>query len=961
MKTINRFAARAVRATGVVATRTHAAAGTYAAAGTRAATVVVTAAAALTATVAQAQDRSWNATLEEISTAVVSIHVDSTRAFDTERNQSSQATGFVVDAERGLILTNRHVVTPGPVVAQAIFLNQEEVDLVPVYRDPVHDFGFFRYDPAVLRFIEPAELPLAPEAARIGREIRVVGNDAGEQLSILAGTIARLDRQAPNYGRGNYNDFNTFYLQAASGTSGGSSGSPVIDIEGRVLALNAGGNSQAASSFFLPLDRVSRAFGLVRDGKPVPRGTLQSEFVHKPYAELRRLGLREETEALTREAFPDQTGLLVVEHVIPGNGNFLEPGDILLRVEGELISEFVPLAAALDDNVGGSVEIEVERGGEALRRELSVNDLHAITSDEYVEFAEGVFHNLSYQQARHFNRPVSGVYVANPGYVFGTAAIPRGSLLTSIDGQAMNTLDDFQNIVEALPMGQRAIVRFVQFDDPRAERQRAVINNRNWFPARRCERDDVLGYWPCRELAEGPPPTNPTPGDTTFPLRGDPHVQAITPSLALVNFDMPYTVSGVNDRHYYGTGVVADAERGWVVVDRNTVPVALGDVRITFAGSLEIPGKVEYIHPLHNLAVVAYDPALIGDTPVRSARFSADPVDPGKEVEVVGLKADHTLLSQPSEVRALIPVELPLSRTLRFRESNLEAITLVNGPDEFDGVIVDTDGTVVALWASFAFQQGRELTQFNMGVPASLVVDMVQGMKAGVPLRSLEVEWDLVPLASARNFGLPENWVQRYERHNPLRRQVLGVSSVVAGSPAADFFQSGDILLSINGEVANTFLDAEHASQSPEVDVIIYRDGGELGARIPTVALEGAGIDRVVLWAGALLQAPHRAIAVQRGIEAEGVYVSYFSYGSPASRSGLFAGRRIVSVDGRPTADIDQFLEVVSGREDRESVRINTVTWNNVSEVITLKLDNHYWPGYELVREGGAWRRRDLD
>ena len=912
-------------------------------------------------TAAPAQEHTWNATLEEISSAVVSIHVDSTRAFDTGRNQSSQATGFVVDAERGLILTNRHVVTPGPVVAQAIFVNQEEVELTPVYRDPVHDFGFFRYDPGALRFIEPAELPLVPEAAQIGRDIRVVGNDAGEQLSILAGTIARLDRQAPNYGRGNYNDFNTFYLQAASGTSGGSSGSPVIDIEGRVVALNAGANSQAASSFFLPLDRVSRAFGLIRDGKPVPRGTLQSEFVHKPYAELRRLGLPEETEAITRAAFPDQIGLLVVEHVIPGTGNFLQPGDILLRIDGELVAEFVPLAAALDANVGRTVEIEVERGGEVVRQQLMVDDLHSITSDEFVEYGEGVFHNLSYQQARHFNRSVAGVYVANPGYVFGSAAIPRGSLILSLDGEPMDDLDDFERAVEQLPLGQRASVRFVQFDDPRAERQRSIINNRNWFPARRCKRDDTLGLWPCEELTEALSAVPATPGRTTFPLRGDAHVQQITPSLVLVNFDMPYTVSGVSDRHFYGTGVIADTERGWVVVDRNTVPVALGDVRITFAGSLEVPGEVEYIHPLHNLAVVSYDPALIGDTPVRAADFSAEPVNPGEEVEVVGLKADHTLLSQPSEVRALIPAELPLSRTLRFREANLEAITLVNGPDEFDGVIIDGDGAVRALWASFAFQQGREQTQFNMGVPSGLVIDMVNSMRSDEPLRSLEVEWSLVPLASARNFGLPENWVQRYEQHNPLRRQVLAVSSVVADSPAAEFFQSGDILLSLNGEVANTFRAAEQASQSAEVDVTIYRDGAEISAGIPTVALEGTGIDRVLLWAGALLQAPHRAISVQRGIAAEGVYISYFGFGSPASRSGLFAGRRIVAVDGQPTADLDQFLQVVGGRENRESVRINTVTWNNVSEVITLKLDNHYWPSYELRREGESWQRYELN
>src|SRR5882672_4656076 len=80
----------------------------------------------------------WARTIERIAGSVVTIEIDQTRSFDTERNVSAQATGFVIDADRGLILTNRHVVTPGPVIAVATFLNREEVELRAIYRDPIH-------------------------------------------------------------------------------------------------------------------------------------------------------------------------------------------------------------------------------------------------------------------------------------------------------------------------------------------------------------------------------------------------------------------------------------------------------------------------------------------------------------------------------------------------------------------------------------------------------------------------------------------------------------------------------------------------------------------------------------------------------------------------------------------------------------------------------------------------------
>jgi pro-apoptotic serine protease NMA111 len=910
-----------------------------------------------------AESPAWDRTIERIAPSVVTIEIDQTRAFDTEWNLSSQATGFVVDAVRGLILTNRHVVTPGPVVATAVFQNREEVELHAVYRDPVHDFGIYRYDPARLRYVQPVALPLYPAGARVGTEIRVVGNDAGEQLSILAGTLARLDREAPEYGVGKYNDFNTFYVQAASGTSGGSSGSPVIDIQGRVVALNAGGSSGAQSSFYLPLDRVQRALQLIQRGEPVSRGTLQTVFNYTPYDELVRLGLRAATQELARKARPDLTGMLVVDEVLPGSPTEgkLQPGDILTHVNGQLITTFLPLEEILDDSVGGKVDIVVERGGEKVQQTLPVGDLHAITPAEFFEFGDAVVHTLSYQMARHFNAPVSGVYVANPGYVLNAAGVPRGAVISSVNGKPIANMAEFREIIAALPHGARAALRYSTLDDPKGSETRVMRMDRAWFPAKVCRRDDKTGLWPCEELAAPPAAASVRPARTDFAAGNDKRANEIAASLVLVTFDMPFSVAGITERNYHGTGVIVDAERGLVVVDRNTVPVAAGDVRLTFGGSIEVPGKVEYVHPLHNLSVVSFDPQALDGTPIRAVKFDTRELESGEPVTVVGLGGDSRLRSLATYVATTDDVNFPLSRTLQFRDANLEVVSLVNSPSEFDGVITGKDGRVRALWSSFATEGARDAVQINRGMPASVVLEAVAAARDDKPLYSLETEFEALPIAAARKLGLPAEWVEKLEQRNPAHRQVLAVARVAAGSGAARVLQEGDLLLAVNGVTLNRFREVEEATQSPRVQVTVLRDGAEKVVDVETAALRGEDIDRLLLWAGAVLHAPHRAMTIQRAIPPEGVFVAYFAYGSPSTRYGLFAGRRIVEVDGRPIADLDAFIAAVSGRPDRSSVRLKTVTWNGSTGVTTMKLDQNYWPAYDLRRNpAGEWERKAI-
>ena len=790
-----------------------------------------------------------------------------TRSFDTEQAGSSYATGFVVDARRGIILTNRHVVKTGPITAEAVFLNREEVKVHPLYRDPIHDFGFMRFDPADLKFMELKEVPLAPEAAAVGIEIRVVGNDSGEKISILAGTIARLDRDAPVYSAKGYNDFNTFYLQAASGTKGGSSGSPVIDVQGRAIALNAGGKTKSASAFFLPLNSVVRALEKCQacwgpgEGEAggawrqpdVPRGDLQLTLSYKGFDEVRRLGLRTETEARVREEFGQENhGMLVIESVVeggPAEGK-LKTGDILVRVNGKFVAHFWELERVCDGHVGKAIEVEVERGGEAVTEAIAVEDLHAVTPSSFLEVAGASIHGMSYQQARNFRIPVGQLYVADPGYMLANAGVPKYSVIKAIGKTPVSTLEDFALGLKDLQHGDKVKIEYVLYKDKHRKKIGLLKMDKQWYPPPLLwTRDDVQGvFHPSATFLKRKAPADATPEAVPEANGTGPPAAAVGPpkklkageegvaekllrSLCLVEVEIPPVAlaDGVHSKAFCGNSVIVyqDDKVGLVVTDRNTIAISPGDITLTFgAFPVEVIGTPRFLHPTHNFAIVSYDPTKLPQEAREAIKPAALLPQPalrrGDKVQLVGLSkslrvtARETTITNATAALHVLSHEVP-----RFRPVNEEVIELDQDfGHTFSGVLADAEGRVRALWISYSKSVNGEDREFCAGLSADLWCSWVDRLAAVValdlderpnvvPVPTLGVELDGVLLSKAKSYGLSSDWIKKLADHDPERRQVLMVKSCIVGGLAGEVLREGDMLLEVGGQLVSAFKDLE--------------------------------------------------------------------------------------------------------------------------------------------------------
>ncbi|KAF8378635.1 hypothetical protein HHK36_029984 [Tetracentron sinense] len=191
--------------------------------------------------------------------------------------------------------------------------------------------------------------------------------------------------------------------------------------------------------------------------------------------------------------------------------------------------------------------------------------------------------------------------------------------------------------------------------------------------------------------------------------------RVIEPTLVMFEVHVPAScmLDGVHSQHFFGTGVIIyhSQSMGLVAVDKNTVAISASDVMLSFAAyPMEIPGEVVFLHPVHNFALVAYDPSGLGAagaSVVRAAKLLPEPaLRRGDSVYLVGLSRSLQATSRKSIVtNPYAALNIGSADYPRYRATNMEVIELdTDFGSTFSGVLTDEQGRVQAIWASFSTQ-----------------------------------------------------------------------------------------------------------------------------------------------------------------------------------------------------------------------------------------------------------------
>ena len=278
-----------------------------------------------------------------------------------ERENQSLGSGVIVDVERGIVLTNHHVVDQADAIDVRLRDGRElKADLVG--SDPETDIAVLRISAQNLTAVALGD----SDDLRVGDFVVAIGSPFGLSHTVTSGIVSALGRSGLGI-----EGFESF-IQTDASINPGNSGGPLVDLHGRLVGINtailapSGGN--VGIGFAIPVAMVRTvADQLLKHGE-VRRGLLG-------------VAVQDLTPELARALATENAEGAVVSRVDPGSAATaagLRPGDLIVAVNGRPVTGAGALKAHIGLlRIGTPLELELIRNGARIQLKSTVTDPYA--------------------------------------------------------------------------------------------------------------------------------------------------------------------------------------------------------------------------------------------------------------------------------------------------------------------------------------------------------------------------------------------------------------------------------------------------------------------------------------------------------------------------------------------------------------------------------------------------------
>ena len=343
-------------------------------------------------------------------------------------------SGFIVSPE-GIILTNAHVVDGADEVTVKLTDKREfKAKVVGVDKQS---------DVAVLK-IPASNLPTVKlgdsAGVRVGEWVVAIGSPYGFENTVTAGIVSAKGRSLPE---DNYVPF----IQTDVAVNPGNSGGPLFNMKGEVVGINSQIYSRTGGfqglSFAIPIDVAVKVKDQLQQYGHVTRGRLGITIQGLDQQLAESFGLKKPTGAL----------ISAVEKNGPAAKAGLEPGDVILKVDGKEISQSNELPGKVAElKPGSTTTLQIWRKGSARDVKVTVGEL----KDKTLAFNAGGDHEggrlglavrpltREEQQEADVN---GGLLVSDASGPAAKAGIQPGDVILALNGTSVNSVEQLRDLV----------------------------------------------------------------------------------------------------------------------------------------------------------------------------------------------------------------------------------------------------------------------------------------------------------------------------------------------------------------------------------------------------------------------------------------------------------------------------------------------------------------------------------